>query len=207
MALEAARCNKCVMARAEQVVARRRVAAARCPPVGSRRGDAGRVRAPCGSPRPSRRTDSHFNRASLSVGEPIGRVKRSFSVATGCSARLLRHFRAGTDARVAGCGQAGGREHEPARRRTPTSGGGGGGGYQLRRWSNSKAGAHWSSGSAAGSCSAAAAAHSGGPRVRCGRRGGRPRRKGGDRSAQRLGIRVGGTLCMPPLAAGTRSCG
>ena len=82
-------------------------------------------------------TDSDFNRASLmvwtppfstgievpkwkccqpllrgsvtmkSVGEPIGRVKRPFSVATGCSARLLRHFRAGTDARVAARGPAG----------------------------------------------------------------------------------------------------
>ena len=71
-------------------------------------------------------TDSHFHRASLSVGEPIGRVTRPFSVATGCSARLLRHFRAGTDARVAARGQAGGREHEPARRRTRVCSDGGG---------------------------------------------------------------------------------
>jgi hypothetical protein len=32
--------------------------------------------------------DRHFNRANLNVEEPIGRVKRPFSVATGCSARL-----------------------------------------------------------------------------------------------------------------------
>jgi len=32
-------------------------------------------------------TDSHFNRASPSVGEPIGRVQRRFAVASGCSAR------------------------------------------------------------------------------------------------------------------------
>jgi len=44
---------------------------------------------------------------------------------------------------VAARGQAGGREHELARRRTQTSGGGDGGGYQLRRWSNSKAGVDW----------------------------------------------------------------
>jgi len=71
------------------------------------------------------------------------------------AARLLRHLLSGTDARVAVRGQAGGREHEPARRRTKTSGGDGGS-YQLTRWSNSKAGADWSSGSAAGSCSASA---------------------------------------------------
>jgi hypothetical protein len=38
-----------------------------------------------------------FNRARLKVEEPIGRVKRPFPVATGCSVRLLRHFRAGAD--------------------------------------------------------------------------------------------------------------
>jgi len=32
-------------------------------------------------------TDSHFNRARLSVGESVGRGKRRFAVATGCSAR------------------------------------------------------------------------------------------------------------------------
>ena len=32
-------------------------------------------------------TDSHFNRARLSVEEPVGRVNRRFAVATGCSAR------------------------------------------------------------------------------------------------------------------------
>jgi hypothetical protein len=46
------------------------------------------------------------------VEEPIGRVKRPFSVATGCSARLLRHFRPGTDARVAARRQAGGGDAE-----------------------------------------------------------------------------------------------
>jgi len=88
--------------------------------------------------------DSHFKRTRLIVEEQIGRVKRPFAVAMGCSARLLRHFRAGPDARVAVRGQARRREHEPARRRTQTSGGGCS--YQLRRWSNSKAGAGWSSG-------------------------------------------------------------
>jgi hypothetical protein len=62
-------------------------------------------------------TDSHFKRKWLSVEEPIGRVNRPFSVATGCSARLLRRFRAGTDAKVAARGQTGGGRHEPARRR------------------------------------------------------------------------------------------
>jgi len=77
----------------------------------------------------------------------MGRVKHRFSVATGRSARISGHFRAGAGARVAACGQAGGGRHESARRRTRVSGGGSG--YQLRRWSNSKAGAGWSSGSAA----------------------------------------------------------
>jgi len=97
------------------------------------------------------------------VEEPAGRIKRRFATATGCSARLSWRFRAGANAEMAARGQADGREHEPARRRTRVSGGGSG--YQLRRWSNSKAGADWSSGSAAGSCSASAAAHSGGPRA------------------------------------------
>ena len=102
-------------------------------------------------------------RARLSVEEPVGRVKRRLAAATGCSARLSGHFRAGANAEMAVRGQAGGGRHEPARRRTRVSGGGSG--YQLRRWSNSKAGADWSSGSAAGSCSASVAAHSGGPRA------------------------------------------
>ena len=93
----------------------------------------------------------------------VGRVKRRFAAATGCSARLWWHFPAGADAGVAARGQAGGGEHEPARRRTGMSSDGGG--YQLRRWSNSKAGADWSSGSAPRSCSASVAAHSGGPRA------------------------------------------
>ncbi len=64
-----------------------------------------RIRAPappCPSP-----TDSHFKHASLSVGKSVARVKRPFSVATGCWARLSWHLRAGTDARVAARGQAG----------------------------------------------------------------------------------------------------
>ena len=80
---------------------------------------------------------------------------------------LLRALVVGTctcaDARVAARGQAG--RHEPARRRTRVSSDDDGGGYQLRRWSNSKAGARWSSGSAEGSCSASTASHSGGPRA------------------------------------------
>jgi len=32
-------------------------------------------------------TESHFKRTRLSVEEPVGRVKRRFAVATGCSAR------------------------------------------------------------------------------------------------------------------------
>ena len=53
---------------------------------------------------------------------------------------------------------------EPARRRPQASVDGRG--FQVRRWSNSKAGAGWSSGSAAGSCSASVASHSGGPWAR-----------------------------------------
>jgi hypothetical protein len=40
------------------------------------------------------------------VEEPVGRVKRRFAAASGCSARLLRHCRAGADASVAARGQA-----------------------------------------------------------------------------------------------------
>ncbi len=108
-------------------------------------------------------TDSHFKRTRPSVVEPGGRLKRRFSVATGCSTRLSWHFRAGADAKVAARRQVGGRQHEPTRRRTPTSGGGCG--YQLRRWSNAKAGAGWSSGSAEELCAPPVAAHSGGPRA------------------------------------------
>ena len=39
---------------------------------------------------------------------PTGRVKRRLAAATGCSARWWWHFRAGADARVTTCGQAGG---------------------------------------------------------------------------------------------------
>jgi hypothetical protein len=49
------------------------------------------------------------------------RVKHGFSAAMGCSARLLRHFRAGADAKVAARRQPGDRPHEPARRRTGTA--------------------------------------------------------------------------------------
>ena len=50
--------------------------------------------------------DSHFNHASLSLGESAGRVNRRFSVATGCSARMSWYFAAGAAAQVAGRGQA-----------------------------------------------------------------------------------------------------
>ena len=59
------------------------------------------------------------------VGSVV-RVKRGFSAAMGCSARLSSYFCAGADAKVAARGQAGGRGHEPARRRTEMSGGGSG---------------------------------------------------------------------------------
>src|ERR1700693_4484769 len=85
-----------------------------------------------------RNEDRHFNRASLSVGEPVARVKRRFSVAWGCSARLSWHFRAGAGAKVAARGEGGGGSHEPARRHARASGDGGG--YQSMRWSNAKAG-------------------------------------------------------------------
>ena len=71
----------------------------------------------------------------------MGRVKRSFSVATGSSARVLPHFRPGTDAKVAARGQAGDRQHEPARRRTGTAVDGRG--CQVRPWSNADSGAGW----------------------------------------------------------------
>ena len=88
--------------------------------------------------------DSHFKRTRLIVEEQIGRVKRPFAVAMGCSARFSGHCWAGANAEVAARGRADGGRHEPARRRPRVSGGGSG--YQLRRWSNSKAGAGWSSG-------------------------------------------------------------
>jgi hypothetical protein len=64
------------------------------------------------------------------------------------------------NAKVAARGQAGGRRHEPARHRAETSVDGLG--YQVRRWSNSKAGVGSSAGSGVGSCSALTASHSGG---------------------------------------------
>ena len=81
----------------------------------------------------------------LSVEEPVGRVKRRCAMATGCSARLSWHFRAGAGAKVAACGQAGGGRHEPARRRALRSVDDSG--YQVMRWSNSKVGADCADGS------------------------------------------------------------
>jgi len=89
-------------------------------------------------------------------------VKRRVSAATGCSAALSSHWRASADAGVAARGQAGGGMHERARRRAETSGGGCG--YQVRRWSNSKAGAGWAWGSIS-RCPAGGISHSGGPRA------------------------------------------
>jgi hypothetical protein len=45
--------------------------------------------------------DSHFDHASLSVVESVGRVNRCFYVAKGCLVRMSWHFRAGADAKVA----------------------------------------------------------------------------------------------------------
>jgi hypothetical protein len=80
-------------------------------------------------------------------GQVGGRVKRGFSAAMGCSARLSAYFCSGAKARVAARGLLGGRRREQARCRASASAEGGG--YQAMRWSNSKAGAGWSSGSAA----------------------------------------------------------
>ena len=107
--------------------------------------------------------------------EPTGRVKHTFSVATGCSARLLWHFRAGTDARVAARGQAGDRPYEPARRRAGAAVDGRG--YQVRRWSNAYSCVGWAWGSKV-PAPASGRSHSGGPRrARCGVA--RPRRRRG----------------------------
>ena len=142
-------------------------------------------------------------RARLSVEEPVGRVKRRIAAATGRSARFSGHFRAGADARVAARGQAGGGRHEPARRRTRVSGGGSG--YPLRRWSNSKAGAHWSSGAAAGSCSALVAAHSGGPRAGA-MRGGAVGSRRWPRMSRTVGPSVmKAMMCIAPPPAGHSS--
>jgi len=61
--------------------------------------------------------DSHFNHASQMVVGSVVRANRRFWVATGCSAQVSSHFRAGADANVAARGQTGGGRHEPARRR------------------------------------------------------------------------------------------
>lgn len=100
------------------------------------------------------------------VGSVV-RVKRGFSAAMGCSARLSSYFCAGADAKVAARGQAGGRGHEPARRRTEMSGGGSG----YRFWLPAAALVELVGRGglkqriSAGSCSAAVASHSGGPRA------------------------------------------
>jgi hypothetical protein len=54
-------------------------------------------------------TDSHFNGASLIVVGSVMRVKRGFSAAMGCYARLSWYFNAG----------AGASKHGGAHRRTP----------------------------------------------------------------------------------------
>jgi hypothetical protein len=87
---------------------------------------------------------------SMSRGDGL---RRTFVIAVAC----------GGPARAGARGQAGGRRHEPAPRHAEASADGGG--YRAMRWSNSKAGAHWSSGSGAGSCSASEAALSAGPRA------------------------------------------
>ena len=92
--------------------------------------------------------DRYSNRAYLSIQGSVAWVNRRLLTATGCSAHPLPDFRAGTDDKLAASGQAGEGRHEPTRRRTRTSGGGSG--YQLRRWSNSKAGADYADGPSAG---------------------------------------------------------
>ena len=47
-------------------------------------------------------THRRFSRANLNVEEPVGRLKRGFSVATGCWARLSWHLRAGAGTRANG---------------------------------------------------------------------------------------------------------
>jgi hypothetical protein len=68
------------------------------------------------------RRDRHFNRASLSVGEPAGWLKRGFAVATGFCARWSSHFHAPADAKVTAGRQAGAGTSQPgvAHRRAPT---------------------------------------------------------------------------------------
>jgi len=108
--------------------------------------------------------------AGVAAGADIARVRDALAredaaaVRAG-SPRLI-------DALVAGFGvppirvrAAGGGRHEPARRRTRVRSDGDGGGYQLRCWSNSKAGAGGSGGSNTGSSSASVASHRGGPRA------------------------------------------
>jgi hypothetical protein len=72
-----------------------------------------------------------FNRASLIVVGSVVRVKRGFSAAMGCYARLSSDLRAGA---LGGRAQSGGRRRERARRRVQASADGGG--YQATRWSN-----------------------------------------------------------------------
>ena len=85
----------------------------------------------------------------------VARVNRRLAVARGCCARWSWHFRVGVAASVAVGGRVGGGRHEPVPRRAQASVEARG--YRAMRWSNSKAGAHWSSGSAEGSCSVTSA--------------------------------------------------
>jgi hypothetical protein len=65
--------------------------------------------------------DRQFNRASPILVVWVGRVKRGFSAAMGCSSRFSSYFCAGADARVAGRGRLGGRRRKQARRRASSS--------------------------------------------------------------------------------------
>ena len=116
-------------------------------------------------------TDRQFDRASLTVGTVV-RVKRGFSAAMGCCARLssdcARAPMPGWPRAVglAGAGAskpAGARRREQARRRAQANGDVGG--YHAMRWSNSKAGLGGSAGEGVGPCSALTASHSGWPRA------------------------------------------
>jgi hypothetical protein len=72
--------------------------------------------------RTSSATATASYRASPILVVWVGRVKRGFSAAMGCSSRLSSYFCAGADARVAGRGRLGGRRREQARRRAVLAG-------------------------------------------------------------------------------------
>jgi hypothetical protein len=78
-------------------------------------------------------TDSHFNRARLIVVGLVVRVKRGFSAAMGCFARLSSYSRAGADAGVVARGQSGAGASKPGgvHRRAATVV------AQVRRWPKS----------------------------------------------------------------------